>query len=302
MNKTKKIVIEKISYGGWDECVRLSDGRIELVVPTEVGPRIIRFGFVGGRNEFCEIASDLGRRGGKTWRLYGGHRLWRAPEDRKLTYLPDNRPVEWREIEGGIKVASGIEPSTGLRKEMEIAFIPRSGRVGVLHRIANRGRRPVVLSLWAITALAPGGIEVLPQVKRDTGLIPNRALVLWPYTRHDDSRVRWGDDYISVRQDPRIASPFKIGVAGGVGRAAYFNRGSLFVKTWRPVPGAAYPDFGAAYETYTNAVMLEMETLSPLVRLVPGESAEHREEWSLTSGAAFACPPGPAPRRLARQI
>jgi len=283
MNKTKKIVIEKISYGGWDECVHLSDGRIELVVTTEVGPRIIRFGLVGGKNEFCEVPADLGRRGGKRWRLYGGHRLWRAPEDRRLTYLPDNDPVEWKEIGNGIAVAQRTERPTGLKKEMEIVFLPQSGRVGVLHRISNRGRRPAVLSLWAITAMAPGGTEFVPREKKDTGLLPNRALILWPYTRHDDPRVRWGDDSIFVRQDPRIASPFKVGFAGGPGRAFYRNRGRIFAKTWKVVPGAIYPDFGAVYETYTNAVMLEMETLSPLVRLAPGESAEHGEEWSLSS-------------------
>jgi hypothetical protein len=284
MTASRKIAIEQVSYGGWDECVRLSDGRVELVVTTEVGPRIIRCGFVGGRNEFCEIASDLGRRGGKKWRLYGGHRLWRAPEDRQLTYLPDNRPVEWNEIENGIRLVQKIEESTGLGKEMEITFDRGPGRVSVLHRLSNRGRKAVKLSLWAITAMAPGGIEIVPQEGRKIGLLPNRALVLWPYTRLDDPRVRWGKNHISVRQDPRRQAPFKFGVTGGLGWAAYFNRGNLFVKSWRPIPGASYPDFGAVYETYTNAAMLEMETLSPLARLPPGGSAEHKEEWSLFSG------------------
>ncbi|MCX6349532.1 MAG: hypothetical protein NTV79_08565 [Candidatus Aureabacteria bacterium] len=270
----------------------MSDGRVEVVVTAEVGPRIIRFGFVGQANEFCEIPSQNGRTGGKGWRLYGGHRLWRAPEDKKLTYLPDNRPVAWRRIGNGLKVIQTVEAGTGLRKEMEIAFTPRSGRVSVLHRISNRGRNAAVLSLWAITALAPGGIEIvpieiIPQEEKDTGLLPNRALALWPYTRLDDPRVRWEDKHIVIRQDPRIARPFKIGVSGGPGWAAYFNRGRLFVKTYRPVPNAPYPDFGASYETYANDVMLEMETLSPLARLLPGESAEHQEEWSLFDGVPF---------------
>ncbi len=291
MNKPKKIVIEKISYGGWDGCVRITDGRTELVVTTAVGPRVIRFGFLGGENAFCEIISDRGRRGGRRWRLYGGHRLWRAPEDRRLTYLPDNRPVGWGEIEGGVRVFQEEGP-TGLRKEMEIAYLRSLGRVGLLHRMENRSRKALSLSLWAITAMAPGGTEFIPEGARKAGLLPDRSLVLWPYTRLDDPRVRWGEAEVALRQDPRIAAPFKIGFTRPLGRASYWNRGSLFIKTWRTVPHASYPDFGAAYETYANAAMLEMETLSPLVRLESGESAVHREEWSLSSVAPTPGDPG----------
>ncbi|MGL4554687.1 MAG: hypothetical protein ACRC33_26270, partial [Gemmataceae bacterium] len=47
------------------------------------------------------------------------------------------------------------------------------------------------------------------------------------------------------------------------------------------VEGAAYPDRGCNVETFTDADMLEMETLSPLVTLAPGEAVTHAEAWSL---------------------
>ncbi|MGB9809934.1 MAG: hypothetical protein ACPLSA_07860, partial [Caldanaerobacter sp.] len=47
---------------------------------------------------------------------------------------------------------------------------------------------------------------------------------------------------------------------------------------------ATYPDFGVSFETYTNDWMLEIETLSPLTKLKPGETVEHVEEWELYEG------------------
>jgi hypothetical protein len=64
--------IEKLGYGGWENCARLSNGRVELVVTLDVGPRIIRYGFVGKENEFCEIRPQLGLTGGQEWRIYAG--------------------------------------------------------------------------------------------------------------------------------------------------------------------------------------------------------------------------------------
>jgi hypothetical protein len=43
--------------------------------------------------------------------------------------------------------------------------------------------------------------------------------------------------------------------------------------------GATYPDFGCNFETFSNAHMLEIESLSPLRTLAPGESVGHTESW-----------------------
>jgi hypothetical protein len=56
---------------------------------------------------------------------------------------------------------------------------------------------------------------------------------------------------------------------------------SLFLKIFAAKAGAAYPDFGCNFETFTNQDMLEVETLGPLRTLAPGESVEHEERWQL---------------------
>lgn len=45
------ISIVKINYKGWCNSFRVSNGKLELVVLADVGPRIIRYGFVGDVNQ-----------------------------------------------------------------------------------------------------------------------------------------------------------------------------------------------------------------------------------------------------------
>ena len=55
----------------------------------------------------------------------------------------------------------------------------------------------------------------------------------------------------------------------------------LFVKRSHAAGAPeAYPDFGCSFEMFTNADFLELETLSPLVELRPGQSVTHTENWS----------------------
>ena len=102
--------MEKIVYTGWPNCYRLANGLVELVVTTDVGPRVIRFGFVGGANVFKEYDAMLGLTGGDEWRIYGGHRLWHAPEGKPRTYCPDNGPVQIEEHPGFVRL---IQPKIG---------------------------------------------------------------------------------------------------------------------------------------------------------------------------------------------
>jgi hypothetical protein len=53
-------------------------------------------------------------------------------------------------------------------------------------------------------------------------------------------------------------------------------------------PTATYPDMGCNAEVFTNDWMLEVESLSPMLTLEPGASADHVETWRL-----FADVPSP---------
>ena len=52
--------LEQTTYGSWGNCLRLSNGKAELFITLDFGPRIIRFGWVGGQNLFCEDTQGRG--------------------------------------------------------------------------------------------------------------------------------------------------------------------------------------------------------------------------------------------------
>ncbi len=278
------VTLTKVPYGGWLNCLRLANDVCELIMTTDVGPRIIRFSMLGKPNMMCEKSDQMGQTGGDEWRIFGGHRLWHSPESMPRSYSPDNSPITWTEIPGGVKLSQATEPWTQLRKEIEVVLSADEAKVHLHHRLVNEGPWTVECSAWALTVLAPGGMEVVPQTRRDTGLLGNRVLALWPYTRMNDPRVTWGDRYIVLHQDNACSSPFKFGSTNEDGWAAMFNHDQLFVKHYAHKPEGPYPDFGVSFETYTNDFMTEMETLSPLTQLQPGGKIDHLEKWELFGG------------------
>jgi hypothetical protein len=279
------VTIKKVAYRGWKNCCRISNGIVDLIVTLDVGPRIIRFGFVGGDNELKEFDEHLGKRGGKQWRSYGGHRLWHAPEGEVRSYFPDNEPVTLEKHGNVIRLIPPVETTNGVQKEIDIILAAKQPRVEVLHRLRNVGQWPIELAPWALSVMAPGGTAIIPLPKRGTHpelLLPESTLTIWPYTHLSDPRWTWGSQYILLKQDSSpAATPQKLGALVPDGWAAYARNGHLFLKTFPCLPGAKYVDFGCNFETFTDRAMLEVETLGPLTTLAPGQSVEHPEQWRL---------------------
>lgn len=281
-------MVERIAYAGWQNCYRVSNGVVEVVATADVGPRLIRFGFVGGPNEFAEFTDQLGKVGGDAWRIYGGHRLWHAPEHPQRTYYPDNEPVQVRVVdEWTLELIPPTERTTGVQKTLRVALHPDRPQVTVTHILTNRNLWAIELAAWALSVMAPGGVALLPQppfIPHGEKLLPARPLVQWHYTDMTDPRWTFGKRFILLRQDPTRSTPQKLGIANPDGWCAYANGDRLFVKIFQHREGAPYPDFGCSTEVFTDATMLELETLSPLTRLEPGGHLEHVERWHLFSG------------------
>lgn len=96
------ITIERIPYKGWENNIRITNGTVEVIVTLQVGPRIIRLGLVGERNLFRVLEEECGIKGGSRWYIFGGHRLWHAPEANPRSYCPDNDSVRYTPTEKGV--------------------------------------------------------------------------------------------------------------------------------------------------------------------------------------------------------
>ncbi len=277
--------LETTSFHGWDKTLRLSNDSVELLVTTDVGPRILVYKTPRGENVLKTIEEQLGFTDEDHWCMRGGHRLWLAPEDEAVSYHLDNSAATWTQdpSSGEIIIESMQQRPQRIRKTLGVLLAGDSSRVTLRHTATNDGEQPVTLATWALTVMQPGGLEIIPQPalgEHPQDLLPNRGMVLWPYTDLSDPRWTFGQKFWLLRQSAN-SPPTKIGIAHREKWIAYVLGDSLFIKTFDHEPGGHYPDGGCNFETFTNSEMLEVESLGQLVTLQPGQSTTHFENWFL---------------------
>jgi len=282
--------LENVNFLQWKNCLKLSNELVELIVSTGLGPRIISFRSLGGKNVFGVFEDGIAHPdpAKQTWKSFGGHRLWMAPEIFPRTYYPDYDPVDHHFDGKTLFLKCVTEKGVGLQKEIEITMEPDSSRVTVLHRVYNRNRFAVEFAPWALSVMACGGRAIIPQEPyvphgKEPGetFDPARPLVLWPFTNMSDPRFCWGEKYVTLREDETLPAKQKIGVTNKVGWIAYALNGELFVIRQPYEPGANYPDYGCNAEFFTRGGMLEMESLGPLRKIEPDDCAELTEHWEI---------------------
>lgn len=284
--------MERVQCLGDHEGVRVTNGEVDVVATTDIGPRIVEYRFRDGANVLGEaldasIETALG-----TWRPYGGHRLWAAPEVNPRSYSPDNDPVEaTADGERSVELTAPVESATGLQKSIAITVDESGSGVTVVHRIVNTGMWTIELAPWALTIMREGGEAIVPPEPFQThaqNLLPVRTLALWGYTDLSDSRITLGSRYLRVRSDTAISIPIKIGIANARRWAGWHRDGTLFIKQYGFDETATYPDMGCNTEIFTAGDFIELESLGPLQRVAPGASVEHVERWRLFDDVIIA--------------
>jgi hypothetical protein len=278
------VSVQKVEYKGWTNCYKISNGEVELIVTGDVGPRIIRFGFVGGDNILKEFPDQIGKTGETAFQLRGGDRVWKAPEDPIATWAPDNVPVTVEITPNGVIAREPVEPLTQLQKEIEVSLAPTGTTVTVYHRITNNSLFPLEFSPWALTMMAQGGTVISgfpPRGHHPQNLEATNPLVMWAYTNLSDPRWKFTRKYLALHQDLNNSDAQKLGMFNKNTWAAYLRNDEVFVKRTTADPSKQYPDFGCSFETFTNNEFLEIETLGPLTKLAPGKTVELVEHWGL---------------------
>jgi len=162
--------------------------------------------------------------------------------------------------ENGCLLTQDVEAKTGLQKSMEIRLVGNAPQVVITHCLSNHRLWPVTCTPWALTQLKPGGMAILPQGSEDTGVLPNRSIVLWPYTNMADPNVQWGRRYIILNAN--MATPFKVDSPTRALACLWLN-GTLFVKRAKYEAQSAYFDFGSSSECYCNGRFMNWKPWPP---------------------------------------
>lgn len=280
------------NYKEYGKCVVISNGEIEAYVTVDLGPRIIRFGFLGGKNILFDnrkaftpktdkVYTDYYGEG-KAWENFGGHRVWMTKETYPETYTPDDQPVKYTVTENGAVFEQPDDTKNGVKKLFEIKMDPDDANMQIKTTIKNISDKEKEFAVWCISVAAADGTLIIPMNTNDTGYLANRTISVWPYTDLSDSRLNFGKKYITVKQDTNAKTPFKIGLDLNGGQVYYVNGNDVFCKKYENNhPDGIYPDNGVSFETYTDNTILEIENLSEVKKVASGKENTMVESWSL---------------------
>ncbi|MDD3946328.1 MAG: hypothetical protein PHI19_00615 [Clostridia bacterium] len=265
--------------------LELTGNGIALAVTLDVGPRIISLKKPTGDNLMFEDIADAickdrsaiyGKN--KTWHIYGGHRIWLSPEN-EATYYPDNDPVNYTITKYGAVFTPKAWSKAEVQPVLEVR-LPQEGGADIVMGMTNLSGRAQNLCLWSLTALKSGGLLEADLPCEDAGYLPNRNIALWSYTDINDSRLTLTNRKILIKSSPKEPEPLKLGYYNPFIYIKYTFGNTVFVKTAKAEHGA-YPDFFCNVETYTNHLIHEVETLSPIVTIDSGKTLWHTEHWEL---------------------
>ena len=276
--------IEPTSFGPWQQAHRLTHDNVELIVVSEIGPRILSLRVNGGENLLFVDEDGLSR---GEWRIYGGHRVWLGPET-EASYAPDNAACDVS-TEGGVLTIAGPEdPLSHLQKHLRIAAAG-PGRFSVTSGLSSNSEMLMPAVVWALTCVRPDARIFFPWGQ--PGNWEMKKICYWKAwggthaSTVTSSQWQPGEDLFVI--DP-TGEEGKCGTSGCEGwlGANFPAAGASFFKRFQYQLGREYVDDGCAIQCYTCANFIEMETLSPQQILLPGERLEHEEIWIAQAGLA----------------
>ncbi len=280
------------NYLDYGRVLSIGNGIIEAYVTIDAGPRIIRFGYVNSQNFMCdnkgaaapkddqEFKSFFGT--DKKWEILGGHRIWTSPERYPNTYYPDSTPVNYEITENGAIFTPAAETQNSIQKQLEIKMDKDDANMQVVMYVKNIGKLPQKFSVWGLSVAAKHGILIMPMNTKDTKLLPNCNISVWPYTNLNDSRLCFGRRYITLRQDTNIKQPLKLGFGLDNAVIYYCLGDEILRKAYETFHDTCnYPDNNCSFETYTCDTFTEIESLGPLKSVKPNETVSLTEHWSL---------------------
>jgi hypothetical protein len=267
------IEIDQIEFSGNRNCYECRLGGARLIITADFGPRIISLTAGGGPNAL--FVDETGQKGRGDWRLYGGHRLWIAPETAG-TYAPDNEPCRVKKDAGGITVTA---PPTADGLEKSITVCERAGNFLITHTVVNRSDTLSVGAIWALTCVRAKSTAFFPWgTGGDWDL---KKIVYWKKWM-DHTTDPGGAQFVSTDDLFLVApdgSEGKVGTSGHGGFIGATEEGFTLIKRFDRRPDAPYPDEECAVQCYTCADFVELETLGPLVTFFPNTPVVHEEVW-----------------------
>lgn len=288
VSAAEKVTVERVTYRGWIDSYRITAGPYSVVVVPQIGGRIMEYS-IRGRNVIWENPEEFGKTysiGRKDWHNFGGYKTWLAPQD-SWVWPPDPNldyatvSVEILQTKDGIpilKLTGSPSLSKGVLFTKEIS-LDGNGEVTLKQRMHNIGGKPINYSVWDNTQVKTPCFVVFPV--RAKSRFEGKLHYIW----QDSNTSR----QFMIKKGLCVATYLgdigKIGTDSDGPWMVWFNDNLAYAKLFSPMEkGKEYPDEGCSAELFTSEAKLgyvEMEVLSPMSKLSPGEGTELTERWRI---------------------
>ena len=291
------VTVQQVTYHGWTDAVRLSNGLVEAIVVPQIG-RVIRFQFVG-QPQTDPIYEDpywAGKTGAdadlETWANFGGDKLWPSPQSTWPggSWPPDKAfdgdPFYAQPIPGGIRLLSPASAAFAARAIRSITMRPGQPRLYFAQELVKdpHAPKPFPMGVWTITQVRGSGTVTIPalpmpdQPKGFLSLSGTGVTDAAPYYQFDGRAVR-------ITHDPTQSHKISVWPSAGTISLRYGSGLTFSEHFTPPAPGAPYATGEQPAEVYAGGGKpgyFELEVLGPLASLKAGESASLPVYWEIS--------------------
>ena len=241
--------------------------------------RIMSYSLVGNENIMWENDELLGKVESLEigeWLNYGGYKLWPAPQS-VWNWPPDKfldrGPCEVKIAGEDTLIMTGMKSEqSGIRFIREIKIFKKSSKIEIKQIMENTSDKEVEWGIWEVTQLQPKARIVVPFSKGNKHWDKDNA------AEHDDWDIRDEEGIAYLMHETAKGKVFFMTDKNWV---AWELGGIVYIKQFVPIIDKPYPDGEANVEIFTSDEYPEVEVISPLIKLKPGEKYSYNETWYL---------------------
>lgn len=112
---------------------------------------------------------------------------------------------------------------------MKIEFVDEE-KINVEMSATNLSNNILPLCIWSLSVCKSGGMLVVPLSREDTGYLPNRNIVHWPYNDILDGRYAITNEAIFLASNPQNKRALKLGTFLPNIIAQYMYEDTVYIK------------------------------------------------------------------------
>lgn len=282
--------VEKTSYRGWDECYKLSNGIVEVIINTSTMGNILLY-----KKNNVNMMWEDSTIDGKTLEDYREKHF--HPDAGRFDYGPLDVTQEIHEItwagpyhaeiinDYALKITSMDDTLMGISTSRLFELAPGSSHLKITQTMTNISDSTTRYWFWGRT-LVPVGGKIFSPVNPESKWPDKWVRYIWakPVSFSSDPE----DDGVTIEDSlfvliPEKADNNKFATDAESGWMAYGYKGLIFLKTYKHFPDMQYTTEGELVNIFycTNDRFAEMEPVSPEAILKPGQTYSFIENWYL---------------------